>query len=169
MLVVRQEVDQCAADEVVEEEHHEEEVDLAETVGVVVLVEEGVHQEEVDLEHEVVEEDLAEVLLGVVDSVRRVVVSAAVEEVEQLCRLKISRRLGNGYGVVGILVSAGQTIPSVYEKGYVVSKLGGDDCKSLRLQCLFLAEPSIAGGHLILRMLIHNLSGSVLGLVLIFL
>jgi len=107
---------------VVEEEHQEEEVDLVEIVDVVVSAE--ARLEEADLEHEVVEEDLAEVRL-------EGAASAAVEEVDQLHRCRVSRRLGNGHGVVDILVSARQTIPSVYEKGYVVSKFDGDDCRSL--------------------------------------
>jgi hypothetical protein len=131
VLVVRQGVGRCGVDVVVEEERQEEEVDLAAIVDVVVSVEEEARQEEEDLELEVVVEDSAEVRLEGADSVRRVVVSAAVEELDQLHRCRISRRLGNGHGVVGILVSAGQTIPGVYEKGYVVSKLDGDECRSL--------------------------------------
>lgn len=94
-------------DEEAEEEHQEEEVDSVETVDVVALVEAEVHHEAVDLEHEVVGEDLAEARLEEVDSVRRVVDSAAAEEVEQLYRRKGSRRLGNGNGVVGYICFGG--------------------------------------------------------------
>ena len=114
MLAVRQEVDLCAVDEVVEEVHHEEEVDLVVTVeDAVASAAEEVHQEEEGSALEVVEVDLAEVPLGVA--------SAAVAEgdTRQLCRWSTLRRLGTGTAL-WVHLRDDRTIPSVYEKGYVV-------------------------------------------------
>lgn len=130
MPVVRQEVDLCAVDEEAQEERQEEEVDSAETVAVADSAEEGAHQEAEDSEHEAVEEDLAEARREEEeDSVVHAVVSAVVEGVDQSQCRTVLRRLGNGTGVVGILVSkAGWTIPSVYEKAYVVFMLESVPC-----------------------------------------
>lgn len=136
---MHQEVDPCAAGAVAEEVHQEEEVDSAETAVVAASEEAVAHLEVEDLEHAAVEADSAEVRLEEVDSVLDVAVSAVAEEVELSLvhhRTVSSWRLGVGNGVVGILVStstAGWTIPSVYEKGYVVSKLAGDDCMLIQV------------------------------------
>lgn len=128
-------MDPCAVVVEAAEAHQEEEVDSAATAVVAVDV---ADQEVEDLEHAVVEADSAEVRLEAVGLVLDVVVSAVAEEVEPLLlhyRTLSSRRLGKGNGVTGMLVST-WTIPSVYEKRYVVSKLGLRAMKACSLQML---------------------------------
>lgn len=132
MLVVHQEVDQCAV-AAEAEELQEDEVDSAAIVVAAVSVAAAAHQEVEDLEHAVGEADSAEVHPEGVDSAPDEEVSAVVEEVEPLllryCTLS-SWRWGTGMALWLSLFRLGRaswTIPSVYEKRYVVSKLEGDD------------------------------------------